>query len=221
CIAINVCRMIVTKNWLFLVLFLSLLTSCSNDEAAITDLFQNYKSALVAKDYSVLCSSLDNKSIQLFKDLARFARLADSLELSKTPIFVRYEVLLLRQQLIREELLDLNWEDVCKIGTDKIVLNENLYNSQLGVNKIKDNQAVYYLVINGKQTENALYFRKEESGWKLNAAKYYAMMSRMSYVEGIANGNKALQNQRLEQKVAFQADAPLKPYIWLPPSEWE
>lgn len=207
-----------TKHLFFALL---LFTACNNDETAIHSFFNDYKAALIAKDYSIICSSLDSKSIQLYKDIAYFAQRADSLALSRAPRFVRYEVLLLRQRLDREDLVRLSWEDVCSFGIDKMDFTESIIKSELGVNKIKDDQAVFYMVIDGKQTEKSLYFKKEEDGWKVNAAKAYSLMSKISYLSSAINSDKKAENSALESAIELSTGRPLKENIWMIPSDWE
>ncbi len=210
----------INKRLFFIVFSLYLFTACNSDEAAISNLFDDYKAALAAKDYSIICSSLDNKSIDLYKEIAYLASRADSTKLSRKPSFVRYEVLLLRQKLNRDQLVRLSWEDVCQFGIDKIDFSESLAKSELGISKIKEDQAVYYLIIGGQQTDKSLYFKKEGDEWRLNAAKAYSMISKLSYW-GSFNADKKAENAALEQSIIRDTGSPLKENIWMVPSDWE
>jgi hypothetical protein len=159
---------------------LFVLTSCGGDERAVQTLFDDYKSALTRKDYGFICSSLDGKTIQMFQEMAELASTADSMRLARSALFVRYEVILFRQRLEKEALENLTWEDVCRIGTLTMEIEEETLNSQLGVSKFKDDQAVYSMIIDGKQTEKLLFFVEEDGDWKINAAKFFSMLSKDS-----------------------------------------
>ena len=201
---------------------LLVLTSCGGDERAVQALFDDYKSALATKDYGFICSSLDGKTIRMFQEMAELARTADSMRLARSALFVRYEVILFRQRLEKEVLENLSWEDVCRIGTLTMEIGEEVLNSQLGVSKFKDSQAVYSLIIDGKHTEQFLFFIEEDGDWKVNAAKFFSMLSydsvRMSFFA--KPGDKALHNKGIERQVENVTGQPLKANIWNPPASW-
>ena len=69
---------------------------------------------------------------------------------------------------------------------------------------------------------NLHFFVEEDGDWKINAAKFFSMLSKNSVKMSFFSkpGDKALHNKGIEQRVENVTGQPLKANIWDPPASW-
>ena len=196
-----------------------ILTSCASEKKEFERLFEEYKVAVKTKDASYICNNLDLKSKKMYIDIVDLTRLADSVRLARATYFAKYQAAMLRQKYNKSEIDDMDWYAACVLASEALDPSSRFLTGRLGTSNIKDDKAVFFMVINEKQTKSPFYFVRENGKWKVDLSKLY---KRIMIMTGGFNSLKSVgsENENIKERVAAFYNEPIKPYLWTKPSKW-
>ena len=205
-----------------LILIANIFTNCSSksDAELITEVFQNYTTAIKTNKGMLAAEYLDQKTLDWFDKLLDMSLNARKSALQKSNILSKVTVLSIRQEHSKKEIKAMNNKAVFAFALDKDLYHQDSTKQFTIANlKIENSRAVAAVRMNGKEVPGKyIKFLKDHDGWKLNFAAMINILNDQAtgrLVENIPNENKKAINI-----VRKNSKKSIKRNIWTPAKNW-
>ncbi len=140
------------------------------DRAAITGLFDRYRSAVLERDGEALAGLLSAETLAYHDALRDMVLHADRDALLAEPLLTQVQVLTMRMRITREEIEPMSGVDLVAHGVDQgWVDNPELADSRLGPIELDGDVATAQHLLSTGTVPTPLTFRRERDGWRLDA----------------------------------------------------
>ncbi|HHH49906.1 MAG TPA: hypothetical protein ENK52_02885 [Saprospiraceae bacterium] len=205
-----------------LILMANFFSACSSktDAELITEVFQNYTSAIKNNQGMLAAEYLDQKTLDWFDKLLDMSLNAPKSELQKSNMLSKVTVLSIRQEHSKKEIKALNNKAVFAFALDKDLYHQDSTKQFTIANlKIGNPRAVAAVNINGKEVPGKyIKFLKDKDGWKLNFAAMINILN--DQATGRLVENIPAENRKAIHIVRKLSNKPIKRNIWKPAKNW-
>jgi len=142
----------------------------SQDESqAIQDVFNQYKSAILAGQNDKAIEYMDNKTLDYFKSIHHYVLSADSLTLESLSLMDKFTVLSIRQMATKKEILAFTDKSIIVFTIKKGMMGKKTLESfSLGKINVKNKFAKALILEDGKKSDKYYHFYFDGSNWKID-----------------------------------------------------
>ncbi|MEM6720791.1 MAG: hypothetical protein AAF611_15785 [Bacteroidota bacterium] len=157
-------------------------SSSTSDKERITEVFNNFKSAILENKGTEAVSHVHKNTTGYFSYVLREAKYSDSTEVSSFPPKDKFLILLIRQFYNKEEIKKLNRKTLMAFVIDKWFIGKDDIQS-LTLGKIvmdtkEENRATARIRSYDLRTPYSVDFYKENNRWKIDLSPTYADITR-------------------------------------------
>jgi len=140
----------------------------------IRDVFDNYKSAIMAGENSKAIEFMDTRTLDYFKMIHEYVLTADSLTLESLSIMDKFTVLSIRQMATRKEILAFTDKSIIDFTIRKGMMGKNTVEGfTLGKISVKDNFAKAQILEEEKKSDKYYHFYSDGTQWKIDITSLF------------------------------------------------
>ena len=161
----------------FIYIILMLFASCSpntnslEDEKAIIDCFEEYKTAGRNRDGKHALNYLSKNVVEFYNDLMSMAIYSDSSQLMELWSFYKIMIVGIRCEIPKEVLLEMSGEELIVYAFENNLNDMQTFeddNFKVGSTEIDNNMAKAKMLYKGEEVEMVVNFYKEDGNWKVD-----------------------------------------------------
>jgi hypothetical protein len=160
---------------LCLVLMVSAVCFAQTTEAEkVKQAFNGYKSAILNNKAEDALKLISSSSVKYYNHIIELIRTADSAKLNDLSILDKITVLSIRSRAAKEELLQMNGEELFLYSIRNGMVGKNsVANNSVGDVSVVDGFAKAQLLNNGVKTPLFFHFYKEDGNWKFDLTSLF------------------------------------------------
>lgn len=186
----------------------------SQDSIAIQKVFDQYIEAVQNEEGYAAAELLDSTTVQHFQMVLDKILYADSLAIDSMEVISKYQILLNRERIPKDELIGLSGKDL--VATS--VTSNRLFDSDyitIDHMDVDSNIAKVYLIIERRKSYPMHFlFIKENENWKFNMTSLFEMMSQPFQMSSKAYG--MTENEVILHSIENSTGHPPSDDIWEP-----
>jgi hypothetical protein len=154
-----------------------LLASCGGDggeEAAIRQVFQRYRSAILARDGSIAANLVTQNTLEYYENIRAVAAEAGTETIAQRSMFDRLFIALLRVEVGPRELREMTGQELFVLAVDRgLIGEEDVRASEIGEVTIEGDVAMGEAISDGRASGLSWRFAREGNGWRLDLTSVF------------------------------------------------
>jgi len=180
---------------------------------AIKSNFAKYNKAISAQNGKEAVNYVDHKTIAYYDKILNFAKTSDSAKVSQLPLLDKLTVLVLRNQLTKQEIKSFDGKTFLAYSFDNRMNKSTGFD--LGEITIKANNAKAQITIGDKSSTEYIEFNQEDGLWKIDLTSVFPLTEK--YMKDMIQKNFEGDENKFCLSVANgAAGKEAKKNIWTP-----
>ncbi len=146
----------------------------NNDKKLISNVFNNYKTAILNDKGEEAVKYVDQRTIKYYNDMLDLVKNADSAKVEKLSMLDKLMVLAIRHRTSKEEILKFEGRSLLIYAINSGMVGKNsVSNQNVGDITINDSFAKGQFISSGQKTPFFFHFYKANSEWKIDLTSLF------------------------------------------------
>lgn len=201
------------------VLLASVVAGCDQvDRDEIHQVHAAFDQAMVSRDGEMVVNMLAHPAIEYYKRVLSYAQHATARQVRQSPAIEKFQILMVRQKLTKEEMARLDGRSFVRIIIDEGWFEPNFRRPERTITDIRfkgGNVASAALVLDEFETELRYGFIRERDQWKVDDTLVDQVYNRL--IEQAAAFSNVSEDEFILRWVEGASGKPVSDSIWDPP----